>query len=182
MKRVIVMKWTKVSLVVPEKQDIDLWYEWMNNINIAKNLLNSFWNIWYREDEEDFYEKQKNDKDNIMFSIYLNNEERVIWNISLNWIDKLSRKSQLWISIFNEDKLSKWYWSEAIRLLLKYAFDLLGLNKVFLDHIEFNERANRAYKKVWFKEVWRYKNHHYVMWKYYDSILMEIFNDNFVAW
>ena len=182
MESVIVLKWKKISLIVPEKQDVDIWYKWMNNIEISKNLVYNFWNVWHKEDEEDFYEEQRKSKDCTMFSIYLNKEKKVIWNISLNKINKFYRNSELWVSIFEEDKLGKWYWSEAIRLVLNYAFEIIGLHKVYLNFVAFNERWKKAYEKVWFKEVWNFKEHNYVMWKYYDNTLMEIFKNEVKKW
>lgn len=180
MERIKVLEWKRISLVVPEKQDIDIWYRWMNKIDIAKNLLNTFGNVWYREDEEEFYENQRKNKNNVMYSIYLNNEKKTIWNIGLNSIDKLSRRTEMWIAIFEEEYLSKWYWSEAIKLILKYAFEIIWLHKVFLRYVSFNKRWEKAYEKVWFKKCWVLKEHSYIMWKYYDEVYMEIFKKDFI--
>lgn len=30
--RVIIMEWNPISLIVSEKQDVELWYKWVNNI------------------------------------------------------------------------------------------------------------------------------------------------------
>lgn len=179
MKRIITLKWKKVSLVVPEKQDIELWYEGMNNLEIGKNLVYTFWRPWLKEDEEEFYEIQRKRNDSVMFSIYLNEEKEVIWNIALNKIDKLARNAEFGIVIFKEDKLWKWYWTEAVKLILKYAFEIIGLHKVYGRYVDFNERGWRAYEKVWFKKVWTYKEHEFLMWEYFDQILIEIMRDEF---
>lgn len=34
-------------------------------------------------------------------------------------------------------------------------------------------------EKVWFKEVWNFKNDIYAMWKYHNHIFMEIFKEEF---
>lgn len=180
MKRVKIMVGDRVSLVVPEKEDVDIWYRWMNNIEISKNLVHSFGNVWFKEDEEDFYEVQRKNKNNALFSLYINEEKKIIWNIALNNINKLSRNAEMWIAIFEEENLSKWYGSDAINLILKYAFEVLWLKKVFLRYISFNKRWEKAYAKVWFKKCWVLKDHSYVMWKYYDEVLMEIFKKDFI--
>jgi RimJ/RimL family protein N-acetyltransferase len=40
--------------------------------------------------------------------------------------------------------------TEALRLSLRYAFDDLGLHKVYLRVLEYNHRARRAYEKCGF--------------------------------
>ena len=62
-------------------------------------------------------ENLKKNKNQVTFSIFLNKEKKIIWNISLNNFDKLSRNSEFWIAIFEESKLWKWYWTEAMKLI-----------------------------------------------------------------
>ena len=180
MKRIKVLEWKRVSLVVPEKQDINLWYEGMNNLEISKNIVFNFWKVWHLEDEENYYEIQRKNNDTQMFCIYLNDEKEVIWNISLSKINKLSRNAEFWVVIFKEDKLGKWYWTEAVKLILKFSFEIIWLHKIYGRYVWFNERAWKSYQKVWFKEVWIFKEQEFLMWKYYDSILIEIFRDEFL--
>ena len=152
----------------------------MNNIEIWKNLIYTFWKTWFREDEEDFYEKQRQDKNSVNFCIYLEEEKKVIWNIDLTKIDKISRNSEFWVVIFDEKYLSKWYWTEAVKLLLKYAFEIIGLHKVYGRFVSFNKRWEKAYEKAGFKKVWVLKQQEYIMWEYYDQVLIEIFRDEYL--
>ena len=180
MWRIKILEWEKVSLVVPEKQDVNLWYEGMNNLEIWKNLVYTFWKIWHLEDEEEYYEFQRKSKVDRMFSIYENETKDIIWNIRLSKINDLSRNAEFWITIFKENKLWKWLWTDAIKLLLKFAFEIIWLHKVYGRYVVFNERAWKAYEKVWFKKVWVLKDQEFLMWKYYDQILIEIFRDDFL--
>jgi len=180
MKRIKILEWKKVSLVVPEKQDIKLWYEGMNNLEIWKNIVYTFWKVWHLEDEEEFYEIQRKRVDSQMFCIYENETKEVIWNIALNKIDKLARNSEFWVVIFKENKLWKWYWTEAIKLLLEFAFEKIWLHKVYGRYVDFNKRWGKAYEKVWFRKVWIFKEHEFIMWEYYDQILIEIMREEYL--
>lgn len=178
-ERVKILTWENISLVVPEKQDVDLWYRWVNDIETSAFILVTFWKITYREDEEDYYEKMRNEKDGVVFCIYLEKEKKVIWNVWLSKISYMDMNCMLWISIFDKDNQDKWYGTEAMKLVLKYAFEVLGLNKVKLNYVDFNTRAKKIYEKLWFKEVWRLKNEKYMMWKFHDDVIMEIFKEEF---
>ena len=180
MKRVKVLSWERISLVVPEKQDAKMWYKWVNNLENQGYLWSMYGQIIHLEAEEEYYEMiRKNDKERL-FVIYINEEKKVIWNISLMWIDFKNRKAELWIVIFDEASRDKWYGTETMKLILKYAFDILWLNKVNLQFVEFNKRAQSVYEKIWFKESWRFKEEIFVSGKLYDTIYMEIFARDFL--
>ncbi len=178
MKRIKILEWENISLVVPEREDIILWYEWINNID-TQTSLGQYWNIYYKEDEEECYENLRKDKTLKTFSIFVNKLEKTIWNISLMNIDNMSRNAEIWIMISDKDEQNKWYWTEALKLILKYAFEVLGLHKVCLKFIDFNKRAEKVYDKVWFKKVWILKDERYIFWKYNDVILMELLKSDY---
>lgn len=43
-----------------------------------------------------------------------------------------------------------------------------------------NQRAISSYKKSWFKEVWVFREDVYIMWKYEDSIAMELLKSDYL--
>ncbi len=178
-KRIIVINWEKISLIVPEKQDIEIWYKWINNIEIQSYLWLMFWSIISKEAEEKYYDNLNKNKEQLTFSIFINQDKKVIWNISLMKIDFRNMHTELWIVITDEKNLSKWYWTESIYLILKYVFDVLWLNKVYLRLNSKNTRAKKVYDKLWFIEVWRFKKHNYIFWEFHDEIIMEIFKEKF---
>ena len=180
MDRVKVLIWEKISLVVPEKEDIKLWYVWVNDIETQSYLGSMYGEIITIEDEEEYYDSIRKDTSIKLFCIYTEESKKVIWNVSLMWIDYKNRKAELWIAIFDKEQQNKWYGTESIKLMLKYAFEVLWLNKVNLRFVEFNKRAQKVYEKIWFKQVGRLTKEIFVWWKYYDDILMEIFAEDFI--
>lgn len=180
MSRVKVLVWEKVSLVVPEEQDIDLWYQWINDIENQK-FLSIFWAIVSQKFEKEFFENLNNDDKQLTFSIYVEELKTTIWNIGLFNIDYKNSRCELWIAIFDKNSQNKWYWTESIRLMQKYVFEVLGLNKLYLKYISNNPRAWHTYSKLWFKEVWRMKQHEYRFWEYYDDVIMEMMRDEYIS-
>lgn len=180
-KRVKVLIDKNVSLVVPEVQDIDIWYKWVNDIEIQSYLWTVFWTVIIKEKEKEYFENLNKDNSSVTFSIYLNNEGIVIWNISLMKIDYKNSHSELWVTIFDKEYFNKWYWSEAIKLIQKYNFEILWLNKLYLRYVDSNSRAEKVYLNLWFKEVGRLKEHNYALWKYRDDVLMEIFKKDYIS-
>jgi len=179
MTRVEIMVWEKISLVVPEKEDIKLWYKWINNLSTQRYLWTSYWNIYFLEDEEDYFEIIRKNKDLKTFGIYIKNKKINIWNISLQRIDLQNRKADLWIVIF--DKNFRWngYWTESIKLILEYWFKVIWLNKINLKVLSNNDIAIKVYEKIWYKRSWLLKEENFRNWKFEDDVCMEIFASDF---
>lgn len=169
-----------ISLVVPEKQDAEVWYKWMNNPEINQYMWPAvFGNLKSKEKAEERFLRLNNSKedDNIYFWIFDDNADKFLWEVCLADIDFTARKAELWISILDITNTSKWIWTKAISMILKHAFDVLWLHKVYFEVLWSNERAIACYNKCWFEEVGRLKKHYYRMWKYHDQVWMEKFNE-----
>jgi RimJ/RimL family protein N-acetyltransferase len=69
------------------------------------------------------------------------------------------------------------YGSEAIRLVLAYAFDVVKLHRVELEVYAFNTRAIRAYERCGFEVEGRLR--HALLWEgeRYDALIMGILNE-----
>ncbi len=178
MQRIIVMKSEKVSLVIPEKQDIDLWYKGMNNLETNIFLWNKKDN-YYKEDIEELYDKIVKEENSMYFSIFNEKSKSVIWICSIKNIKKLSRQWEIYLFIFDKNNQNKWFWTETLNLLIQYWFEILWLNKITLSYLDWNENAWRLYKKVWFREVWKFREDVFIRWELKDQIFMEIFRKNF---
>ncbi len=71
--------------------------------------------------------------------------------IGLLCIDNANSKAEFYISIGNTSFKRKGIATRATKMLLKYAFEDLNLNKVYLNVDEENEIACRLYERVGFK-------------------------------
>lgn len=78
------------------------------------------------------------------------NQGRAIGNVGLLQIDPVHRRAWLGICIGEKDCWSAGYGADAIRLLLHYAFENLGLRRVQLITDVDNDRGIRCYEKCGF--------------------------------
>lgn len=76
--------------------------------------------------------------------------------IGLIGIDKINQKAEFYISMGRHDFKRKGIATIATQLILKYAFEELGLNKVFLNVDEENEAACCLYEKIGFAQEGRF--------------------------
>jgi RimJ/RimL family protein N-acetyltransferase len=76
----------------------------------------------------------------------------IIGTIGLRALDFGSGEGTLGI-IIRADAVGKGYGTDAVRALVRFAFDVLDLRRVFLDVAESNRRARRVYDKLGFVPV-----------------------------
>lgn len=86
---------------------------------------------------------------NIRVGIFLP-DGTVIGDIALQGIDDKNRTCSIGIGIAKMENRGKGYGAEAIRLLLRYAFDILGMERVTAETLEINLPSQRALEKSGF--------------------------------
>ena len=153
--------------------DAETYAKWLNNPNITKYLSvhNSIVTI---EGEKEYINNFQNKEFNL--AIIKKENDELIGNIGLSDVDYKSGTATLGIFIGEEENLSKGYGSEAIKLLIDYAFKELRLHNIMLETYDINERAQKAYQKCGFKEFGRRHEARFTDGTYHDIILMEIIN------
>ncbi|MBC1728643.1 GNAT family N-acetyltransferase [Listeria seeligeri] len=87
----------------------------------------------------------------IQFGIYVPQNQLLIGFISLHSIEWNNQIASMAIGIGEAEYRKNGYGSEAIQLLLNYAFHELNLHKVELDVISNNDTAIYCYKKNGFE-------------------------------
>lgn len=87
----------------------------------------------------------------IEFRLRALEDDTLIGFVALFGIEWNNQCGRLAIGIGNPNYRNKGYGTDALRLILRYAFNELNLHRVGLDVISYNKRAIRAYEKVGFK-------------------------------
>jgi RimJ/RimL family protein N-acetyltransferase len=91
------------------------------------------------------------------------------------------RTTDLSLIIGEKDARGKGCGTEAINLLLDYAFGYLGFHRVAIGVVAFNEAALRFYEKVGFKREGVQRDGYYHNHQYHDFIMMSILETEFRA-
>jgi RimJ/RimL family protein N-acetyltransferase len=108
------------------------------------------------------------------FAIHREGEEEPSGVISLANISEANSSADLSIIVGNERDRARGLGTEAIRIIVRYAFEDLGLNRVALSVFEFNEPAIQAYEKLGFKEEGRLRRAIRRDDGFHDAILMSV--------
>ena len=70
--------------------------------------------------------------------------------------------------------IGRGYGKEASKILLDYAFGVLGYHKITPDLFEYNARARKMYEKIGFLHEGRRRENHWSLGRFWDDIRMGI--------
>lgn len=133
------------------------------------------------EAEEAWYEQASRSKDAFHFSIRTLADDRLIGNCSLFGISQKNRSAEFGIVIGEKEYWGRGYGSDATRIVLRFAFDEVNLNRVYLWVFSFNRRAIRAYEKCGFVHEGTARQTIFREGQYHDAHLMSVLRDEWLA-
>ena len=125
------------------------------------------------EVERLFEDREKSSADD-SFAIHREGKEEPIGVISLVKINESDASAELSVIVGDERDRNEGLGTEAIRVILGYAFEDLGLERVGLSVFEFNEPAILAYEKLGFEREGRIRQAVRRDGTYHDAILMNV--------
>ena len=111
------------------------------------------------------------------FAIHLRGKDEPIGVVSLMNISEANASAELSIIVGRPEDRHHGYGAEAIAVLLDYAFEDRGLNRVGLSVFEFNEDAIAAYGKLGFSEEGRLRRALKRDGAFHDAILMSVLKE-----
>lgn len=124
-------------------------------------------------DVERFCERSRHQLDRYDYVICDRNDPTAaLGEVVLNDIDDENRCANFRGSLYAQAFFNRGMGSEAIVLLMDFAFNELALNRVELEVFEFNSRAIRVYEKIGFKHEGRKRQ--VLRWdgEYFDALVM----------
>jgi RimJ/RimL family protein N-acetyltransferase len=129
------------DMALLDKWDRDSDYQRLLNISPATQFAASTIKDQFENDENS----------NALFMIKSKENDAHIGFVELEGFEWSARNAWVGIAIGEEEYRGKGYGTDAMNLLLKYAFHALNLHRVNLGVFEFNKRAIRSYEKCGFK-------------------------------
>lgn len=148
---------------------------WMNDPEVVAQTESRFRPV-SRHALEDYVRSLTGKRDVVFCAIVLKENNRHIGNIKLGPVNWVHRFGDIGIIIGAKDLWGKGYASEAIGLMVDYAFGTLNLHKVTASCYATNEASRRAFLRAGFVEEGRRISHFYQSGGYVDSVLLARIN------
>ena len=172
-----------VRLRAYEKSDLDAVMKWINDEEVTDLLGGEV--LAYPVSslaEAKFIDAAASPSDRHKdFAIETLVDRRYIGAISFNVIDWRNRSAGLGIVIGDKSLWGKGYGTDAMRVLMRLAFDKMNLHRLWLHVHDFNPRAIASYEKCGFKREGVLRQNHFARGKYHDTIVMAILESEYRA-
>lgn len=157
-----------------EIEDVtDEYLQWMNNVELAK-FIPAMTFPGTRKAIESYVAKESCNPASVFLAIIEKNTGKHVGNIKLGSISWVDRNAEFGRMLGDESARYKGYGSEAAHLILRYAFDVLNLHKVFATCLASNSAAISSNKKNGMIVEGTIKEKRFVEGKYEDVIYMGI--------
>lgn len=165
----------RIRLRAFEKSDLNNAVNWLNDPEVRENLLMyyplsmGYEEIWYKNLLEKPVEEH-------LLAIEVKDSEgwNYIGSTGFHHIDWKDRIGEFGIMIGDKTQWGKGYGYEATLLVLRYGFNDLNLNKIFLYAIETNTRGIHTYEKAGFVHEGRLRQDIYKNGRYLDVFVMSV--------
>jgi RimJ/RimL family protein N-acetyltransferase len=166
---------SKVYLRPLDLEDIAALTTWLNDPEVTRHLL--VYRPLTRMAEEAFLRKISESESEVVLGIVVREPEQFIGVTGLRHLDVRNRHAEFGIAIGEKTAWGSGYGTEATQLMVRYAFDKLNLNRVWLHVGEDNPRAARVYQKVGFRTEGRLRQDIFHDGRYWDSLVMAVLRD-----
>ncbi len=171
-----------------EKEDLPTFIRWLNDGEVQAGIL--IHTPLSLASEEDWFERmRKRPVEEQVMAIEIRQQAnesgeeqwKLVGTTAFDNIDWRNRCSEFGIMIGEKSVWNHGYGTEAVRMLCKYGFNTLNLNRIFLHVFETNPRAIRTYEKAGFILEGRNRQGEYRNGKYFDVLIMSMLKSEFTA-
>lgn len=171
---------TKIRLRSTQKSD---WKQWKIESSDSEAIRLMEWGIELPKNDIDVAEmsdKYDNFKDNFrkMFAIETLSNNQLVGFINLNSLDHKNGVFSFGLGV-NREYRNSGYATEATRIVMRYGFYELRMQKCNSSCVEINEASLTFHKNLGFIEEGRRRRIIYMNGKFYDNILLGITREEF---
>lgn len=163
-----------IQLRPMEMEDTDRIVRWRNQEFVRKNFI--YRGAFTREGHERWIKEMVETGRVVQFIICEKAGNRPVGSVYLRDIDPVYHKAEYGVFIGEREALGKGYGTQAAKLMVRYAFEQMGLHKVMLRVLAENMQARRSYEKAGFVQEAYLKEEVFLEGAYRDVIYMAVLN------
>lgn len=160
------------------ENDVALYTKWINDENISRGI-NQVHNI-VTEIQEKNWIAHAYEKNRYQFVVVDKKNDKPIGIYGLELKNNISKRYYFVGFIGEESYRGKGYGTEALKLLTKFAFEILNAHTLYTTIYQFNEASIKSISKAKFKKSGVFSESVYYNMKYYDEIIYEMTKQNYI--
>ena len=160
-----------------ERDDAERCYRWMNDPNIVRTLKSRY-PIAFQNEQEWLEGAMHPSGSDRHFAIERKDDRSHIGNASIQEIDWVSRTASFGLFIGEPTAWNRGFGTDAIRTLVRFAFEEMNLRKLRIAVFEYNDRARHVLEAQGFIEEGRLRREFYREGTYHDILILSIFRED----
>ncbi|GGL62023.1 GNAT family N-acetyltransferase [Sporolactobacillus putidus] len=168
-----------IKLSAPRAEDSQIMARWYEDDEYLRNVDTD---IALPKSVNQLEAEESNDAGNIEFRLRSIKNDELIGFVAIHSIEWNNRTGLLAIGIGEAKNRHKGYGTDALKVILRYAFHELNLHRVGLDVIEYNTGAIHAYEKAGFVHEGRLRAAVCRDGKYFDRLMMGILRSEWASY
>ena len=159
-----------------ERDDAERCYRWMNDPNIVRTLKSRY-PIAFQNEIEWLDRAMQPNANERHFAIERKDDRTHIGNASIHDIEWVSRTAAFGLFVGEPSAWNRGFGGDAIRTLVRFAFDEMNLRKLRISVFEYNDRAKHVLETQGFVQEGRLRREFYREGSYHDLLILSIFRD-----
>lgn len=152
------------------EEDLPALLNWINERELV--IFNAPYHPVSEAHHRGWFEALAHRSDIVLFGIRHNERDRLVGTCQLHAIHPVHRSAELQIRIGDAEYRGRGYGTEAVSLLLRFAFHDLNLNRVYLHVFETNKVAIGLYEKLGFTREGVLRQAAHIDGTYVDVVVM----------
>ncbi|KKC30494.1 acetyltransferase [Caldanaerobacter subterraneus subsp. pacificus DSM 12653] len=169
----------KVKLRAYRKEDVELALKYINDPEVKRYLTPGIPYPLTLEDEYKWFESLSSSKDTYSFAIETLEDGKYIGGCGINEIDWKNKVAVVGIFIGDKEYWGKGYGTDAMKVLIRFIFEQMNMNRVELYVYSYNTRAIKSYEKCGFVKEGVLRKRMFRDGRYYDEYVMSILKEEF---
>jgi len=159
-----------------EREDAERCYRWMNDPNIVRTLKSRY-PIAFQSEIEWIERAMLSSSTERHFAIERRDDRSHIGNASIHDIDWVSRTGWFGLFIGEPAAWNRGFGTDAIRTLVRFAFEEMNLRKLRIHIFDYNEKAKHVLLAQGFVEEGKLRRDFYREGVFHDIVILSTFRD-----
>lgn len=168
-------KSARIALAPVTHDDLAAMFGWINDRDHV--LSNAPYKPISESQHEEWFAAVRQRTDLVLFAIRLLETSKLIGSCQLHNISEIHRNAELQIRLGDASERGKGLGTEAVKLLLSFAFNDLNLHRVYLHVFKTNTAAIRSYEKAGFVREGVLRQAAHINGDYVDVLVMGVLRE-----
>ena len=165
-----------VILRALESSDLERCYRWMNDPNIVRTLKSRY-PMPFEKEAEWLESAVSTNATERHFAVERKDNRTHIGNASLHDIEWVSRTAAFGLFIGDPSAWNRGFGTDAVRSLVRFAFEEMNLRKLKINVFDYNDRARHVLEAIGFVQEGKLQKEFFREGQYHDIVIFSIFSD-----